>query len=77
VNAEVPQFVPSPVTARYLFSHLLDFRALPKKSVLRSLAENCSREKEKRRLLELSSKQVRNLVGVRVRLGVSRKEMLL
>jgi len=57
VNAEVPQFIPSPVTARYLFSHLLDFRALPKKLVLRSLAENCSREEEKRRLLELSSKQ--------------------
>ena len=45
--------------ARYLFEKLLDIRCVPKKGFLRLLAEFCGDEAEKRRLLELSSKQVR------------------
>jgi len=57
VKAEVPPFIPSNVTPRYLFENLLDIRSVPKKGFLRTLAQFCGDEGEKRRLLELSSKQ--------------------
>jgi len=57
VKAEVPPFIPNQITPRRLFEEVLDIRSLPKKGFLRLLAEYCSDEREKRRLLELSSKQ--------------------
>jgi len=57
VKAEVPPFIPSNVTPRHLFESLVDVRSVPKKGFLRTLAQFCGDEGEKRRLLELSSKQ--------------------
>jgi len=57
VKAEVPPFIPNHVTPRHLFECLVDIRSVPKKGFLRTLAQFCNDEAEKRRLLELSSKQ--------------------
>jgi len=57
VKAEVPAFIQEFVTPRYVFENLLDIRSVPKKGFLRMLALYCDDELEKRRLLELSSKQ--------------------
>jgi len=47
-----------PISVYYLFKYLLDIRNNSlKKSLLRTLADYCGNEKEKRRLLELCSKE--------------------
>ena len=54
--------LPSPFSLcmiRQLFTSFLDIRTVPKKGFLRTVAQYAKDEKENRRLLELSSKQVR------------------
>ena len=55
--AAVPSFLPSKSSLRHLLECCVDIRAVPKKPLLRMLAEYTSRSCEQRRLLELVSKQ--------------------
>ncbi|KAL7634297.1 UNVERIFIED_CONTAM: hypothetical protein RMT77_015627 [Armadillidium vulgare] len=56
-SALVPKYIPSDCTLRYLFTYCLDIRTIPKKPFLRALVEHTSNEQEKRRLMELVSKE--------------------
>lgn len=55
--AAVPSFLPHSSSLRHLFEHCVDIRSVPKKPFLRALAEYTSEPHEKRRLLELVSKE--------------------
>lgn len=55
--AAVPNFLPLTSCLRHLFECCVDIRAVPKKPFLRALAEYTSEPSEKRRLLELVSKE--------------------
>ncbi|VDM52672.1 unnamed protein product [Angiostrongylus costaricensis] len=57
INAVLPPHVPSETSLRHIFTYCLDIRRTPGRPVLRSLAENAAVEREKRRLLELTSAQ--------------------
>uniref|UniRef100_A0A0K0DGC8 Methionine synthase reductase n=1 Tax=Angiostrongylus cantonensis TaxID=6313 RepID=A0A0K0DGC8_ANGCA len=57
INAVLPPHVPSGTSLRYIFTYCLDIRRTPGRPILRSLAENAADEREKRRLLELTSAQ--------------------
>lgn len=53
----VPSHIPDNMPLQELFLSVLEIRAVPKKAFLRVLAEHTSDEAEKRRLLELCSRQ--------------------
>jgi len=55
---EIPSHLPtSPTTLRYVLQHCCEIRSVPKKGLVRMLAEHTSHDGEKRRLLELCSSQ--------------------
>lgn len=56
-GAVIPDYVPEKCSLQYLLTWCLEIRALPKKAFLRALVEYTSDAAEKRRLLELCSKQ--------------------
>lgn len=56
-KAVIPLHLPNVSTLRNLFTHYIDIRAPPKKSVIRQLVEETTNPQEKRRLQELCSKQ--------------------
>jgi len=60
-RAKVPEFVPRESRLRDLLSACLDLRAVVKKLLLRALVEHTTDPRERRRLEELSSKQVKLL----------------
>ncbi|XP_032806967.1 methionine synthase reductase [Petromyzon marinus] len=55
--SKVPDFIPAGSSLRSILTHGLEIRALPKKAMVRALAEHTEDEAERRRLLELSSRQ--------------------
>ncbi|KAJ1360129.1 FAD binding domain [Parelaphostrongylus tenuis] len=57
INAVLPAHVPSGTSLRHIFTYCLDIRRTPGRPILRSLAEKATDEREKRRLLELTSAQ--------------------
>jgi len=55
---DIPTHLPtSPTTLYHILQHCCEIRSVPKKGLLRTLAEHTSDEREKRRLLELCSAQ--------------------
>lgn len=54
---EVPAHLPGTATLRYVLANCCEIRSVPRKALLRVMAEFTSSEKEKRRLLELCSAQ--------------------
>ncbi|XP_069814389.1 methionine synthase reductase [Dendropsophus ebraccatus] len=56
-GAVIPDYIPEKCSVQYLLTWCLEIRALPKKAFLRALVEYTSDAAEKRRLLELCSKQ--------------------
>ncbi|XP_057680952.1 methionine synthase reductase isoform X1 [Corythoichthys intestinalis] len=56
-GAQVPSYLPQYISLRYLLTWCLEIRSVPKKAFLRALAEHTTNSVQKRRLLELSSKQ--------------------
>uniref|UniRef100_A0A0K0DYN3 Methionine synthase reductase n=1 Tax=Strongyloides stercoralis TaxID=6248 RepID=A0A0K0DYN3_STRER len=57
VNPTIPEYLPNNSSLRYIFTYCLDIRRTPGRPILRILADDCSDENEKRRLLELCSVQ--------------------
>uniref|UniRef100_A0A0P4WEL1 Methionine synthase reductase n=1 Tax=Scylla olivacea TaxID=85551 RepID=A0A0P4WEL1_SCYOL len=55
--AAIPSFLPCKSSLRYLLEYCVDIRAVPKKPLLRALAEYTTNPCEQRRLLELVSKE--------------------
>lgn len=55
--AAVPSFLPCKSSLRHLLECCVDIRAVPKKTLLRALAEHTTNPCEQRRLLELVSKE--------------------
>ncbi|XP_078716711.1 methionine synthase reductase isoform X1 [Lampetra fluviatilis] len=55
--SKVPDFIPAGSSLRSILTHGLEIRALPKKAMVRALAEHTEDESERRRLLELCSRQ--------------------
>ncbi|XP_075683025.1 methionine synthase reductase [Rhinoderma darwinii] len=56
-GAAKPNYIPEKCSLQYLLTWCLEIRALPKKAFLRAMVESTSDAAEKRRLLELCSKQ--------------------
>ncbi|XP_062566305.1 methionine synthase reductase-like [Saccostrea cucullata] len=56
-KAVIPLHLPTVSTLKNLFTHHIDIREPPKKSMIRQLVEETTNPKEKRRLQELCSKQ--------------------
>ncbi|XP_051910398.1 methionine synthase reductase isoform X2 [Hippocampus zosterae] len=56
-GAQVPSYIPQNISLLYLLTWCLEIRSVPKKALLRALAEHTADSVQKRRLQELCSKQ--------------------
>ncbi|XP_061660803.1 methionine synthase reductase isoform X2 [Syngnathoides biaculeatus] len=56
-GAQVPPYIPQNISLLYLLTWCLEIRSVPKKAFLRALAEHTTDSMQRRRLLELCSKQ--------------------
>ncbi|CEF68988.1 Methionine synthase reductase [Strongyloides ratti] len=56
-NPTIPDYLPNNSTLRYIFTYCLDIRRTPGRPILRILADDCTDDDERRRLLELCSVQ--------------------
>ncbi|KJH50702.1 flavodoxin [Dictyocaulus viviparus] len=57
INPVLPIHVPTDSSLRYIFTYCLDIRRTPGRPILRCLADGAANERERRRLLELTSAQ--------------------